>query len=198
MSVITEEWISAAEAVSLLKTAGGTTYGAQMSLCKRAHAGLVRSRADQLIIDEEDSRVNIIIPKKFWWAEGHEALKQDWTLGDFETWENHETRYRAFGVKFARSDIEKMISTIRAAPIAPAPIAAPAKGGRHAGDWWDNLLIELCFRYFRGDFKPIKQAEIEDGMQRWMTEHGHQAATSTVRRRAQKLWQAIQRDMVDN
>ena len=36
----------------------------------------------------------------FWWAEGHEALNQDWQAGDFSTWINHAVEVKAFGVSF--------------------------------------------------------------------------------------------------
>jgi hypothetical protein len=39
-----EEWVTAAEAVALLKPAF-STYEAQMTICKRAHTGLIRARA---------------------------------------------------------------------------------------------------------------------------------------------------------
>ena len=48
------------------------------------------------------------VPKEFWWAEGHEALEQDWATGDFSTWHEKRIEMKAFGVTFARADIEKM------------------------------------------------------------------------------------------
>jgi hypothetical protein len=209
-----EEWITAAEAVSSLTPICGSTYSVRMTICKRAHAGLIRSQAQRLTIDNR-TYDNAPVPDKFWWAEGHQALEQDWSFGDFSTWialaeitgnphlSAGKIHAKAFGVRFARADIDKAISGTAVATTAPATVAAPAsaratKGGRHPADWWDDLLIELCFRYFHGDFKPAKQAEIEDAMHQWITGHGQNAATSTVRRRAQKLWHAIQRDMADN
>jgi predicted nucleotide-binding protein len=49
------------------------------------------------------------VPKHFWWAEGNEALVQDWASGDFDTWIDHKQHLRAFGVSFARPDIEDML-----------------------------------------------------------------------------------------
>jgi len=79
-----------------------------MAICKRAHSGMIRARAERWtfggrVVDKPD------LPAKFWWAEGHEALKQDWTAGDFDTWIDDKAHLQAFGVTFLRADIEKMI-----------------------------------------------------------------------------------------
>jgi hypothetical protein len=71
-----------------------------------------------------------------------------------------------------------------------ASSAAPV-GGRPPADWWEDLLIEICFQNFRGDLKPKVQADIERAMQEWITKKGYEAAPSTVRTRARKVWQAI-------
>jgi hypothetical protein len=71
----------------------------------------------------------------------------------------------------------------------PAPV-----GGRPPADWWDDLIIDICFRHFRGDLKPKTQADVARAMQAWMTENGYEAADSTVRVRARKVWNAIRRD----
>lgn len=193
----TDEWITAAEAVNLLRPVCGSSSSAQMSICKRAYAGLIRSRADKFIIDDEDPHVNLDIPKEFWWAEGHEALKQDWALGDFETWENHEIRYRAFGVKFARSDIEKMTpSTSASAPaaIVSAPVATASKGGRPPAEYWDDLWVEICRQLYAGELIPKRQSDVESAMKAWLARRDDHPATSTIRERARKLWAALDKD----
>lgn len=117
-----EQWISAAEAVKLLKPALKGSYSAQMRICARAHAGLVRARADRFMMDER-SEDNFEIPKEFWWAEGREALKQDWEAGDFDTWLKNTHHLRAFGVSFLRANVEKMIPA-NTQPTAAAPTSA--------------------------------------------------------------------------
>jgi predicted nucleotide-binding protein len=114
-----EKWIRAAEAVRLLKPAFGI-YDAQMTICVRAHSGMIRARAARLIIDSEAAD-NVEVPQRFWWAEGHEALKQNWTAGDFETRVDFDVlagkpqrsggkvHLQAFGVSFLQADIEKLI-----------------------------------------------------------------------------------------
>lgn len=197
-----EEWLAAAEAVRVLTpVCGNSDYAAKLTICKRAHAGLVRASAQRLIIHDK-SQDTVEVPKEFWWAEGHEALTQNWRTGDFDTWldfantrspflSGPKVHLQAFGVMFARADIEKMLP----APAPPADAATPAtKGGRPPADWWEDLLIDLCFQYFRGDLQPTKQAEIEAAMHEWITAHSFEAATSTIRLRARKVWQAIQHD----
>lgn len=187
-----EDWISATEAVRLLKTVCGTTYSAQLSICKRAHAGMIRARANRFIIDDDPPHQDVDIPKKFWWAEGAAALKQDWTPGDFETWEDQETRYRAFGVKFARTDIEGTIPTA-SQPPAVAVATAP-KGGRPPAEYWDDLWVEICRQLYAGELIPKRQSDIEGAMKTWLAERDDHPATSTIRERARKLWAALNKD----
>jgi hypothetical protein len=103
-----DEWVKAAEAVAMLKPIL-TEYSARIRICERAHGGLIRARAEQF---HHGQRIfhNHDIPKKFWWAEGHQALEQDWVAGDFSTWiERGSIQLKAFGVTFARADIQKLL-----------------------------------------------------------------------------------------
>jgi nucleoside phosphorylase len=98
-----EEWITAASALALLRMKHGA---ATRTICKRAHAGLIRTRAVRFIRDgrpADDSE----IPREFWWAEGEAALHQNWQTGDFDTWIDHRIHLEAFGVSFRRADIER-------------------------------------------------------------------------------------------
>jgi hypothetical protein len=56
------------------------------------------------------------------------------------------------------------------------------------------LLIDICFQHFRGDLKPKTKADIQRAMQEWITTHGYEAADSTVKIRAGKVWQATTRE----
>ena len=192
-----EEWITAAEAARLLKPVFGSEYMAQMTICKRAHSGLIRARAEQYMANER-ARNNFEIPKEFWWAEGNIALTQNWPSGDFDTWiDRGNTHLRAFNVSFLRADIEKMIPPGTPAPADP--IAAPsaphtAQGGRPRADWWDDLWIEVCRQLYGGELIPKKQGDIENAMKDWLAKRGEHPSDSTIRLRARKLWQAISRE----
>jgi Predicted pPIWI-associating nuclease len=115
-----DEWVRAAEAVAMLKPIL-SEYSAQLRICQRAHGGLIRARAEQFhhgqrVFHDHD------IPKEFWWAEGHQALEQDWLAGDFSTWiERRSVQLKAFGVTFARADIQKLLppqNSVKAEAIA--------------------------------------------------------------------------------
>jgi Predicted pPIWI-associating nuclease len=103
-----DEWVRTADAVAMLKPIL-SEYAARIRICERAHGGLIRARAEQFhggkrIEHDHD------IPKEFWWAEGHQALEQDWTTGDFSTWiDRGSVQLKAFGVTFARADIQKLL-----------------------------------------------------------------------------------------
>jgi hypothetical protein len=188
----TEEWISAAAAIALLRPAM-PSHPAAMAICARAHAGMIRARAARFV--RADRPVdNAELPAEFWWAEGHEALKQDWKTGDFETWIDHKLHLRAFDVSFLRSQIEKLIPVAPAAAVTATPPATPAAGGRPRADWWDDLWVEMCRQLYVGDLKPKKQSDIEQAMLSWLAKRGEHPSTSTIRERARKLWAAIDRD----
>jgi uncharacterized protein (TIGR02391 family) len=159
-----EEWITAREAAHLLKPVLNSAYEAQMTICKRAHTGLIRSHAQRFIMDDK-TRDNFEIPKQFWWAEGHQALKQNWPAGDFDPWvDDGECHLQAFGVSFLCADIEKMIPTGTPAPAAseaqaasaPAHVVGAAAIDRPTG--FDDLLHpnvrEAAIRHYQaGDYR---------------------------------------------
>jgi hypothetical protein len=104
-----EEWISAAAALALLRM---NYVVATRTICRRAHAGLIKARAARFIRSGQPSD-NVDVPSEFWWAEGEAALTQHWETVDFETRVGGERiQLKAFGVTFRRSDIEKMIPTL--------------------------------------------------------------------------------------
>jgi hypothetical protein len=189
------EWISAASSVELIKPHfNNSAHAAKMRICEHAYARLVRARARRYMIDEA-TRDNSVVPHVFWWAEGNAALTQDWATGSFGTYIN-DIRHRAFGVTFARVDLEKMIpAELIQRPTAPeTPSTTPSAGGRPPADWWEDLLIDLCFKHFRGELPHQKQADITRAMQDWITSHGYDASESTIKLRARKLADAIKQD----
>ncbi len=79
-------------------------------------------------------------------------------------------------------------------PVGTAPVlAAPsaAVGGRPPADFWDDLWVEMCRQIFAGELIPKRQADIQKAMQQWCSDHGHSDASSTIRSRASKLWNAV-------
>jgi predicted nucleotide-binding protein len=128
-----EEWISAASALSLL---GIKYWLGTATICKRAHAGLIRARAERFI---QDGKVfdNVDVPPKFWWAEGGSALDQNWRTGDFDTWIGHATHLQAFGVTFRRSDIERL----RPAPPAASVLTNALDEGQNMATVGQKIFI---------------------------------------------------------
>lgn len=185
-----DQWIGAEQAVELLTPPSKSTYITQKTICARAHNGLIRSRAEQLQADQAILKTHTV-PAEFWWAEGEAALKQNWRTGDFDTWIDQEVHLRAFGVKFLRADIEKLIPPGSAQPIPlPSPPSQSA-GGRPPADWWDDLWVEICRQIYTGELLPKRQADIQKAMQQWCSDKGHSDAASTIRPRASKLWNTV-------
>src|SRR5262249_15462333 len=111
-----EAWVSAGEAVKLLKLVTGDEYSAQMTICERANDKLISARAVRLVVEDHnwrDAKIkelnDVDVPPKFWWARGNQALKQNWGTGDFETWIDRQVHYKAYGVTFLRSNIMSMV-----------------------------------------------------------------------------------------
>lgn len=112
-----DDWLSAAEVLRRVEAVMGE-FRAKLAIATRAHDGLVRTRAERFI-KQGETIDDAELPKEFWWAEGHEALEQNWVSGDFSTWINKSWEWKAFGVRFHRDDIAKLIP-----PIAETPSPA--------------------------------------------------------------------------
>lgn len=184
-----EEWLTASETIRQVRT-GTVSFYAHETIAKRAHAGLLRARASVLKAGQKVER-NANVPSEFWWAEGKDALRANWDVGDFETWINRQLRVQAFGVRFHAGDLREMLGAPAVITPLQTPSAPVGQPGRLPAEWWDELWIEMCRSLYVGDLKPQKQADLEKAMSDWIVSKGESAATSTVRARARKLWQAI-------
>lgn len=309
---VDNEWLSAAETLRLVGEGMGD-YTARLGIAKRARDRLVRTHAVRFIKHRE-TQDNVDLPAEFWWAEGHEALEQNWVTGDFSTWIDRTWEWKAYGVRFCRDDILAMIPTasppvrqaegddlvssanahksvteacgdesaaagvlldwakagelaghartyqltVEGGPITterdralqpedwsrfdvlePAALMTgivtktgwdsweretvttrmtglrfsgvmlaglleslptvpaqrpPTQGGRPPANWWEDLIIDIFAKIYLGDLKPERQSHVEDAMNDWLVAHGHSASGSTVRKRARKVWEAINRE----
>lgn len=133
-----EQWIEASRASEL----AGSTY----ALCERASAGLVQSRARLLLIDE-NRHENVAIPSKFWWADGREALDQDWETGDFSTWIDRSEEWKAFGVSFALAGLLEML------PLERRGLTARSLSVVGSADWVSATTARK-FAYTEGGASP--------------------------------------------
>ena len=73
----------------------------------------------------------------------------------------------------------------------PDPTGASSKTGRRPSPFWDDMWASIARDLYEGDLNPQTQADIEAAMLRWIENHGHSAAVSTVRARARRLWDRI-------
>ena len=99
-----------------------------------------------------------------------------------------------------RSDVEAKLEIQRfdfERAGAPEPaVAVAAKdsakaGGRPPASFWDDLWAATAAALYDGRLAPKTQADIEKAMADWLESRRHSAATSTVRARARRLWDAI-------
>jgi hypothetical protein len=101
------DWVAAAEALRLVSQIMNE-YLAQHAIANRARDGLIRTRAVRFMKHRE-TLDDVELPADFWWAGANAALKQNWATGDFSTWIDRRYEWKAYGVRFSRSDIEAMI-----------------------------------------------------------------------------------------
>lgn len=127
-------------------------YSARLRICKRAYEGLIGARAEQFHFDQHVFR-DKDLPTEFWWAGGHDALEQDWAAGDFSTWiSNGSIQLKAFGVTFARVDIERLL---------PAQNHLKSTGSVVAGE--DQKIIEILRALVPSAAQSYRQAVLDLG-----------------------------------
>jgi hypothetical protein len=115
IGLMEKHWIPAATALAILEEVSGSTL-ARLALCSRAHHGLVATKA-HLFTSDSERRPDAVLPTGFWWAEGHEALEQNWSAGDFSTWIKQTTQLKAFGVQFDLDGVLSLVPTDRHARL---------------------------------------------------------------------------------
>lgn len=104
-----EQWISAATVRSLLPELASIAERG-VTLCRRAEAGLIKSKARLLIMDERRTE-SAEIPRDFWSPGTSFGMEQNWDVGDFSLVGERQ----AFGVTFALSGVVEMLPVERRA-----------------------------------------------------------------------------------
>lgn len=140
------QWIPAAKALAIVTT-HPSEFAARIALCTRANAGLVKTQA-RLLTMGSTRQENVAIPVEFWWAGGHEALGQDWNVGDFSTWINNLLECRAYGVSFDFDGLREMISPDKAATILREMSVASNTG-------WMTAKAARAFMYNELGVQPV-------------------------------------------
>ena len=147
------EWLRAPQALEYVSA--GSIDAATMRICERAHSGLIVAKADVIYWQGQEERGRLI-PKNFWWAEGHEALEQDWQAGDFSTWIDSKIEVKAFGVSFdflTLSELvpaDKQAQALRAVSVLSSEDWLSAHGlirlmyDKHGPNKASAALMEAC------------------------------------------------------
>lgn len=132
------DWVSAKELLKAITDhLDGDEFAARLAICRRAHHGLLVGRSDNWWKGNEKQPPGDI-DRGFWWAEGYEALEQNWPLGDFSTWIDQRVEWRAFGVSFSRTGAVEMGAGF--ATPARDSISSYAQGKVAAGKpRWDYI-----------------------------------------------------------
>lgn len=190
-----EQWISA----SVARGMGPSGTNFIDSIIDRAKVGLVKTRARLLVWNrngEEEKQSNCDIPEDFW---RYGAVSENWDQGDFEVfWNRSETSWMAgpdatdsyaYGVSFAKADIEGMLPTGNAAVIRQQGYIS--KRGRWPVVDWEAVMIELARALFVGDLQPKGQADIERAIADYLMDGDKMPSESTIREHARPLWRAI-------
>lgn len=67
------------------------------------------------------------------------------------------------------------------------------KGGKPLAAHWDDMWAAMALALYSGDLEPETQADIERAMAEWLAVRNLDAAESTIRGRAQKLWRELRK-----
>lgn len=103
---MTYEWIKASLAVAYVS--GGTDDGgAQWRIRERAFAGMIKAKAEHIVVDEQDLRDQLV--DRDFWTDGREALQEDWTAGDFSSCPDGLNEVKAFGVSFDFAALSELV-----------------------------------------------------------------------------------------
>lgn len=121
------EWIRARDALRFVATASND-YDARMAICRRAFNGALAAKAGRFL-SSLGEKSEWLLPKSFWWAEGHNALEQDWSAGDFSTIFERDQYLRAFDVSFDFIALNEMV------PAAQRPAAMQSISVSGDQDW---------------------------------------------------------------
>lgn len=136
-----QEWIKASLALKYVAL-GGHDYAARLKICERAHHGMIPAKAERIIWNGQEEREKLI-GKGFWWAEGHEALEQDWQVGDFTTWIDHKFEVKAFGVSFDFAALSELVPADKQAEALRAISVLGDKDWISATDLYAAMLAKL-------------------------------------------------------
>jgi len=200
------EWVSARDAVQRIMRATGLVASASLNaIVAYAKTGQIKARASVMTEDthrqgsskQTKETRDVAIPLWFW----NDFATQGWPNFNWQSGVftvrgflgAHQATVTLTGVQFDGRGLDLLDPAPKAATADPIPLPTP-RTGRPAADWWEDLIIDVFAEIYRGDLKPERQSHVEAAMQSWIEARGATASVSTVRKRARKLWEAIQRE----
>jgi hypothetical protein len=192
------------EALALL-AAHMSRDNARADLIGRLETGLLNAFAEDLVTVEDGTRNHrqlIGLASGFWRMVGLQATSALWSNGACTAYytvhhQAEDDEARAFGVRFLKAEIQKMLSAypdaVKTAAQAPAAIAAPLKsaGGAPSKSFWDDLLIEMARQIHFGELQPKRKADLTRAMLDWIAANGFDASEASVKLRSRKLFDAM-------
>lgn len=199
------EWVSARDAVHrIMRATGLGASGSLDAVVAYVRTGDIKARA--LVLTEDTHRQGAGKQTQ----EMRDAPVPVWFWGDFTTrgsanfnWQSGVFTGHGFrgsnqmtvtltGIQFDAHGLQVLDPAPQPARAGAGPGAVGISGRPPAG-WWEDLIIDVFAKIYWGDLKPERQSHIEVAMQEWISTKGLSAPSSTVRKRARKLWNALHR-----
>jgi len=195
-------------AEALLKFAGEgavRTKALKWTICKDGKNHVEASKADreeflQMLLAREKAHRDEI---KFSLPNGQRFSKMfvvaDDTNGHYEAAEI-ELNYRGMkgtahlhnvtGLRFSERDIEGLFQL---AEVSPAKVAGPAstKGGRPTAADWEAAALEMARRFYVGDLKPHKIADVQRQLTDWLASNDVHPGQTALREHAKRYFDAF-------
>lgn len=202
------EWVSARDAVQrIMRATEQTAENSLASIIAYAKTGQVKVRA--LVVTKQWYREGYgpgrreetgcaAVPASFWGEFTEKGLwkRFNWQGAVFEARGfdgGQQLEMALTGVQFDARGLD-LLDPPRPPPETRISAKSKGKTGRPPADWWEDLIIEIFAKIHWGDLKPTRQSHVEEAMHEWLTARGYPAAVSTVRLRARKLWDAVNRE----
>lgn len=204
-----EHWIPCGEAIRILAQLYDQSdlyadYEVSLSvatdtLLKRLSNGVARAKAMKAemgwgnpLSDEHTKYFeNEILPPAFWKRlkpSQDDEIEIDWVVGDFSYFcGSYDQSFwgSAFNVQIDKAGLPGSGGADGSNPVA----APDAKGaGRPARFDWPDAVLAIFGLIYRGDLKPLNQADVERALLVHLSDDRSAPSESTVRPYAKKIW----------
>jgi hypothetical protein len=211
-----ERSLTPRQALNIVQAALEDIGVAARMIMERLKGGLVGSVAKSSSWGQGGTPTGMVgIPTKHWFYLSGETADW-WDTGDvrFSYPPVNTSRIRTgrstgryYGVRFTRDQIEEMVRDMprRALAASPESVLASAQatdaetrgqppaarhpGGRSPLTFWEDALLAIAHKIYLGEFKPVRQADIQRALADWIVDNGYEEPGPTaLKERAKKLW----------